>query len=561
MPTYDLTHSLEQRLPRVKNLSLEKRLFRRRALLSLVLVLGALGALVTQLSYLQIANHEHFATLSENNRIKLKPLPPTRGSIFDRNGVLLADNLPSYRLEITPEAVPDMETTLAELGTQVELSDTDLERFRKLLKRSPAHESIPLRFRLSDVDVARLSVDLHRFPGVAIQAGLTRYYPLGAHAVHVLGYVGRIDERDLQRIDTSQYRGSTHIGKNGVERSYEALLHGGVGHQQVETNAQGRPLRVLDQSLPAPGKNIYLTIDSRLQSIAEQVLEGYNGAIVAIDPRNGEILALASMPGYDPNLFVNGIDVPNYKALISSRDRPLFNRALRGVYPPGSTVKPIVGLAGLEYGVTTPGKPVYCRGFYRLPGHTHRFRDWRRGGHGRVGLDRGITESCDVYFYELAHNMGIDRMHEYLMQFNLGQLTGVDLPGEKPGLMPSRDWKREKQNKPWFPGETLIAGIGQGYMLATPLQLAHSTATLAQGGRGFRPRILYASQEQESNELELEPVRPLPQRRARLPELHGRRETWRTDFRTVPYVRRPGAPLNTRASFVVESGRAGAKPV
>jgi len=510
VPTYNLTHPLERHLPRVKNLSLEKRLFRRRALLALLLVLGALGGLVTRLSYLQIANHEHFATLSENNRIKLKPLPPTRGSIFDRNGVLLADNLPSYRLEITPEAVPDMDSTLAELGAQIELSDTDLERFHKLLKRSPAHESIPLRFRLSDVDVARLAVDLHRFPGVTIQAGLTRHYPLGAHAVHVLGYVGRIDERDLQRIDTSQYRGSTHIGKNGVERSYEALLHGEVGHQQVETNAQGRSLRVLDQSLPAPGKNLYLTIDSRLQSIAEQVLEGYNGAVVAIDPRNGEILALASMPGYDPNLFVNGIDVPNYQALISSRDRPLFNRALRGVYPPGSTIKPIMGLAGLEYGVTTPGKSVYCRGFYRLPGHKHRFRDWKRSGHGRVGLDRGITESCDVYFYELAHSMGIDRMHKYLAQFNLGQRTGVDLPGEKSGVLPNPAWKRKKQNKPWYPGETLIAGIGQGYMLTTPLQLAHSTATLAQHGQGFHPRILHASQEQESHELIPEPPRPLP---------------------------------------------------
>ncbi|MCP5419397.1 MAG: penicillin-binding protein 2 [Gammaproteobacteria bacterium] len=497
-------------MPRVKNLSQERRLFSRRALLALFLVLAGLVGLVVRLAYLQIVHHDLFVTLSESNRIKLRPLPPTRGQIFDRNGVLLADNLPSYRLEITPEDVTDMDAVLAEIGARVELSESDIARFQKLRKRSPAYDSIPLRLNLKDDEVARLAVDLHRFPGVSIQADLTRHYPLGAHAVHVLGYVGRIDEKDLQRIDEQQYRGSTHIGKNGVEKSYEDTLHGKVGFQQVETNAQGRALRVLEQTPPSPGENIYLTIDSRLQAIAEQALSDYNGALVAIDPRNGEILALASMPIYDPNPFVNGIDVASYKALITSHDRPLFNRALRGVYPPGSTIKPLMGLAGLEYGVTTRGKPVYCRGFYRLPGQSHRFRDWRRGGHGTVNLDRAITESCDVYFYDLALNIGIDRIHDYLAQFDLGTLTGVDLPGEKPGLVPSQAWKEATHRKPWYAGETLIAGIGQGYMLTTPLQLAHFTATLANRGQGFKPRILYATQEQESHELHTEAPRPLP---------------------------------------------------
>jgi penicillin-binding protein 2 len=510
MSTPVVDRSLQTPLPRVKNLSRERRLFGLRALLALALVLGGLTALAVRLAYLQVVHHDHFATLSESNRIKLRPLPPTRGLIFDRNGVLLTDNLPSYRLEITPENVTDMEATLAEIKARVGLSDSDIARFHKLRKRGPVYESVPLRLNLSDEEVARVAVDLHRFPGVTIQADLTRYYPLGAHAVHVLGYVGRIDEDDLQTIDAPQYRGSTHIGKNGVEQSYEDTLHGRVGVQQVETNAQGRALRVLEQTPPAPGKNIYLTIDSRLQSIAEQALAEHNGAVVAIDTRNGEILALASMPIHDPNPFVNGIDAASYKALITSRDRPLFNRALRGVYPPGSTIKPLMGLAGLEYGSTTRGKPVYCRGFYRLPGQSHRFRDWRRGGHGTVSLDRAITESCDVYFYDLALNIGIERIREYLAQFDLGRLTGVDLPGEKPGLVPSPEWKLTAHRKPWYPGETLIAGIGQGYMLTTPLQLAHSTATLANRGQGFKPRILHATQEQESHELHIEPPRPLP---------------------------------------------------
>lgn len=493
-----------------KDQRVESRLFSRRALIALGVILLALLGLVARLAYLQIINHQHFTTLSENNRVKLQPIPPTRGLIFDRNGVLLADNLPSYRLEITPEQVSDLEATVSQLQNLIEISVVDIERFHKLVRRNPPYNGVPLRLRLSTDEVARLAVNLHRLPGVEIKADLTRYYPLGAPAVHAIGYVGRIDEAELQIIDTSQYRGSTHIGKTGAEKSYEEILHGRVGYQQVETNAEGRVLRVLQRTPPVPGKNIYLTIDTRLQAVAEQALEDHNGAVVAIDPRNGEILALASRPVYDPNLFVNGIDITSYTALNTSPDRPLFNRALRGTYPPGSTIKPFIGLAGLEYGVTKPHNTVYCPGFFRLPGISHKFRDWKRGGHGHTNLDKAITESCDVYFYDLAYSMGIERLHDYLDRFNFGRPTGIDLRGEKSGLVPSAAWKREALNQPWYAGETLIAGIGQGYMLTTPLQLAHATAALAQRGQHYQPRLLHALEDQDGEHKRLQPPQALP---------------------------------------------------
>ena len=495
---------------RIKDPRAEAKLFSGRALVALSLVLMAFLALAGRLSYLQVFNHEHFTTLSENNRLKVQPLPPTRGLIFDRNGVLLAENLPSYRLEITPEQVPNMEATLTGLGEMIEIDDADIERFLKLIRRNPRYNGTPLRFRLSEEEVARLAVNLHLFPGVDIRADLTRFYPLNTHASHVIGYVGRIDERELQTIDTAQYRGSSHIGKIGVEKSYEELLRGQVGHQQVEINAEGRVLRILERTAPIPGKNVYISIDSHVQEVAEQALVGHNGAIVAIDPTNGEILALASTPGYDPNLFVNGIDHVTYNALNTSRDRPLFNRALRGTYPPGSTIKPFLGLAGLEYGATNASRAIYCPGYYRLPGLPHKYRDWKRLGHGRTSLDKAITQSCDVYFYTLAHTLGIGRMHDFLSYFSLGRRTGVDLPGEKEGLVPSADWKRAARREPWYAGETLIAGIGQGYMLTTPLQLANATAILSKEGEHFAPRILHATQDQASREIEFEAPRPLP---------------------------------------------------
>jgi penicillin-binding protein 2 len=495
--------------PLQKNVVAAKSSFTRRAFLSLAGVMGGFLAIAGRLAYLQVLNHELFTTLSENNRLKHQPLPPARGLIFDRNEVVLAENLPSYRLEVTPEEVKDLKTTLQQLGDRVELSDLDLDRFRSEVKRNPPYNGIPLRLRLSEEEIARVAIDLYRFPGVEIKADLTRHYPLGPRAAHIIGYVGRIDEAELQRIEAREYQGSTHIGKTGVEKSYEEILHGQTGYQQVETNAEGRTLRVLEQTPPIAGKNLYLSIDIHLQEVAEQALEGYNGAIVAIDPANGEILAMASMPSYDPNLFVNGIDRASFSALNSSPDRPLVNRALQGLYPPGSTIKPFMALAGLVSGTTNPKRSIYCSGSYSLPGADRQFRCWKKGGHGTTGLDKAITQSCDVFFYDLALNTGIDRIHDFLDKFCLGRCTGVDLPGERAGLLPSQSWKRKTQSKPWYAGETLNTGIGQGYMLTTPLQLAHAVAIVALGGQPFPPHILRATQEQGSLDRQLLAPRPL----------------------------------------------------
>lgn len=484
----------------------EYHLFSNRAIILLVLC-GVLSlVLFARLFFLQVVAHDHFTTLSDDNRVKLQAIAPNRGLIYDRNGILLADNLPSYRLEITAEQVDDMPSTLTALEEIIEIGEADRSRFEKLLGRKPRFEAVPLRFHLSDEEVARFSVNRHRFPGVDIKAGLARHYPLGSLAVHALGYVGRIDEQALKNLDSSNYNGTSYIGKTGVEKTYEALLHGTVGVQQVETTAQGRVLRVLDRKPPVPGENLYLTLDSRLQAVAEQALADYSGSAIALDPKSGDVLALVSQPTYDPNPFVNGIDYADYKALRDNEKQPLFNRALRGQYPPGSTVKPFIGLAGLEEGITSSHSSTYCPGFYTLPGSSRKYRDWKRGGHGTVDLNKAITQSCDVYFYDLALSLGIDRMHDYLQHFGFGSRTGIDIVGELPGLLPSPAWKRQRRGEPWFPGETIITGIGQGFFLVTPLQLATATATLANHGRRMRPSIIHATQDPGSDALQ--PHRP-----------------------------------------------------
>ena len=471
---------------------LENRLIRRRLALAAAFTLVLVSVVIGRLYVLQVVEHEHFSTLSDSNRVRIKALPPTRGLIFDRNGVVMADNLPAYRLEIVREQVPDLEATLTQLKDYVEISDQDLKRFRQSLKRRRPFESIPLRLNLDDAEVARLAVNLHQFEGVEINARLTRNYPNGAHAVHALGYVGRIDERDLGSVNEVDYAGTTHIGKLGLEKYYEDELHGRVGIQQVEVNARGRTLRVLNESPPVQGNNLYLTIDSRLQKIAEEAFADYSGAAVAIDPNNGEILALVSMPLFDPNLFVNGIGVEEYRNLRDSDRRPLFNRALSGQYPPGSTTKPFFGLLGLESAIAKHDHKVYCIGYYKLPNEERRYRDWKKQGHGPLNLDGAITQSCDVYFYDLSYRLGIDRMSEFMRKFGFGEKTGVDSTGERRGLMPSREWKRGHDGMPWFPGETLITGIGQGALLVTPLQLANSTAAFSSKGVRFRPHLVRA---------------------------------------------------------------------
>jgi len=478
--------------PRVqlKDDYLESRLIRRRLVLSAVFVLVLIVMVLIRLYVLQISDFEHFTTLSDSNRVRIKALPPTRGLIFDRNGVVMADNLPAYRLEIVHEEVDDIDLTLQRIRRYVELDEQDLKRFKQASSRRRPFESIALKLNLDDEEVAKLAVNLHEMDGVEINARLTRNYPQGEHAVHALGYVSRIDVKDLNRVDENDYAGTSHIGKLGLEKFYEDELHGRVGLQQVEVNARGRTLRVLSETPPVQGNNLHLTIDSKLQRVAEQAFEDYTGSVVAIDPKNGEILALVSMPIFDPNLFVNGISYANYNALRDSPTRPLFNRALSGQYPPGSTTKPFYGLGGLETNTINSSKTIFCRGYYQLPNEERKYRDWKKEGHGHMNMKDAITQSCDIYFYDLAYKMGIDKMSEFLKKFGFGVKTDVDSTGERPGIMPSREWKRKAQGMIWFPGETVITGIGQGAMLVTPLQLTNSTAAFSQKGKRFRPHLV-----------------------------------------------------------------------
>ncbi|MBT3206107.1 MAG: penicillin-binding protein 2 [Gammaproteobacteria bacterium] len=468
----------------------ETRLIQRRLILSAVIVLVLMSIVLGRLYVLQVVEHDHFSTLSNSNRVRLKALPPTRGLIYDRNGVVLADNLPAYRLEIIREQVSDLDDTIKRLSEYVEISDYAIKKYRQSSRRRRPYESVPLLLNLSDKELARLAVNLHKFEGVEINARLTRNYPLGKHAVHALGYVGRIDVKDLNQLDEANYAGTSYIGKLGLEKFYENDLHGDVGFQRVEVNASGRTLRVLDESPPVSGHNLHLTIDSNLQRLAEDLFKDERGSVVALDPNNGEVLALVSMPSFDPNLFVNGISFNDYSKLRDSWRRPLFNRALTGQYPPGSTTKPFFGLAGLEYSVVGHKQTTFCGGYYLLPNEDRKYRDWKKTGHGKTDLDKAITQSCDVYFYSLAYSLGIDRMSEFMKQFGFGSRTGIDSTGEKPGLMPSREWKRRARGMPWFPGETLITGIGQGALLVTPLQLASGTGALALKGTRFKPHLV-----------------------------------------------------------------------
>ncbi len=485
----------------IKNHTLEAQLFKRRALVAAVISVLLLLVLLSRLVYLQFFEYSHFSSLSENNRVRLMPLVPNRGLIYDRNGVVLAENQPSYQLELIPEQVEDMEETLRGLGEIVTLDEDVIQRFKKQLKRSRKFEWVPLRTKLSEEEVARLAVNRHRFAGVEINARLSRHYPFAERMAHVIGYVGRIDEDELRRVDQTNYKGTTHIGKNGLERYYEDQLHGIVGYKNIEVNVQGRELRVLDKIPPIPGNNLWLTLDTRLQRVAEDALRGYNGSIVVMQPQTGEILAMASMPTFDPNLFVHGISHRDYERLRDSPDRPLFNRSIMGQYPPGSTVKPFVGLGGLESRTIGHLEKINCEGHYLLPNDERKYRDWKIEGHGPVDLDDALAQSCDVYYYELSYRMGINRIFSTLHEFGFGEKTGVDLLGERSGLLPSREWKKRVKHKIWFPGETLITGIGQGYMLATPLQLASATSILGMRGHVAQPHLLARIEEPASGKV------------------------------------------------------------
>ncbi len=461
----------------------EARLFRVRAMTALAVVIGCFAVLAGRFFYLQVVKHEEFITRSEDNRVKVRALPPNRGLIFDRRGRILADNRPAYRLEMIPEQVAEIDATLDQLAQLIAITAEDRERFYKLKEARPSFQGVAVRLRLSESEVARFAVDRHRYPGVDIVPYQTRVYPQGEEFAHVLGYVRQLDAEDLAQVDATEYSATTHIGKTGIERYYEKRLHGRVGHERVEINVQGRVLGSLERAPPVAGDNIYLTIDARLQSVAAQALGNSTGAIVAVEPASGEILALVSKPSFDPNRFADGISVAEYRALVNSPERPLFNRATQGGYEPGSTLKPYIALAGLELGVIPLDHTVYSRGYYQLPGQSHRYRDWKREGHGRVDVVQAIAQSVNVYFYELAHELGIDPIHDYLAQFGFGARTGIDLNGEASGILPSREWKRRVHHLPWYPGETVITGIGQGFTVTTPLQLARAVATIAARGR------------------------------------------------------------------------------
>lgn len=493
----------------IKDAQAEAMLFQRRALTAFALVLLVIAVVLGRFGELMILKHDHYAARSEQNRVKLQPLPPTRGLILDRNGRILADNRLAYRLELIPERVTDLERTLDELSELLAIDEEERTRIIELAKLRRRFQSVPVKLRLDEAEVARFALERYRFPGVDVVPYLTRHYPEGELYAHVVGYVGRIDASELARLDAEQYSGTTHIGKTGIERHYEALLHGSIGYEQVETNAEGRVLRVLERTPPRAGENLYLSIDGDLQRAASAALEGKVGAIVAIDPRNGEVLAFVSRPSFDANLFVGGISRANYQALLEAPGRPLFNRALQGGYEPGSTLKPFVALAGLELGLRTPQTAYYSTGVFQMPGQTLVFRDWKRGGHGRVDLEESLAQSVNSYYYQLALDLGIDRMHAYLGRFGFGSPTGIDLDGEAAGVLPSREWKRARFDQPWYPGETVIAGIGQGYNVATLLQLASATAALGQGGQLFRPRLLHARRGSFDEPLRSEPAVPL----------------------------------------------------
>jgi penicillin-binding protein 2 len=499
---------------RLKDHWREQRLFLARVIAGGVTVVALTLFVMLRLVDLQVLNFEHFSDLSLGNRVRIEALPPTRGLIYDRNGIVLAENLPSYQLEMIPEQVVDIDGSLDALVGLGLLEADDLDRIRTDIRRQPNFRPVALRYRLSEEEVARFAVRRQQFPGIDIQARLIRHYPYGSVGVHALGYVGSVSQSDLQRLDPGDYAGTTHTGKIGVEFAQEDALHGTVGYRQVLVNAQGRILQELERDSPLPGADVTLTLDLELQLAAEAALAGRRGSVVAIDPRNGHILALVSQPGYDANLFSAGISTRDYHDLQEDPDIPLFNRALRGLYPPGSTIKPAVGLAGLHFGAIAPWQRVYCLGYYTLPGSSHRFRDWKPQGHGPVTLNDAIAQSCDVYFYELALKLGIDNMHDFLAGFGLGHRTGVDVPAEKGGTLPSREWKREnfrrREDQVWFPGETLITGIGQGYLQTTPLQLAQMTAVIASRGQPYRPTLVESVTDPASGETTRIEPEPLP---------------------------------------------------
>jgi penicillin-binding protein 2 len=479
----------------IKNHIQEIQLISQRSITALVVMVILVLLLVMRLTFLQLSEHTLYKTLSLKNSLDLIPIEPTRGLIFDRNGILLAENIPVFSLDVIPYKAGNLPKVLSEISKIIPLDDTDIVQFQKQLKQHRRFDEIPLKMRLTETEVAKFAEHAYHFPGFLIKARLIRHYPFEASLSHVVGYVGRINMNELDEIDPTNYSATNYIGKLGIEKYYEDELHGTVGYEQAENDASGEPVRVLNQIKPGPGKNLYLTLDSRLQIAVEKAMEGKRGAVVAIQPGTGQILAMVSQPGYDPNLFVAGISSQDFKALQTSPDRPLYDRALQGLYPLASTIKPYLALEGLESGVATPNFTLYDPGWFQLKNSQHIFHDMRHGGHGMVNLNRAIICSCDTYFFDLASKLGIQRIDHILTQFGYGDVSGIDLDNEQAGVVASPSWKRKVKGVPWYEGDTINSGIGQGYMQATPLQLASAISTMATRGKRYTPYLLYGSLE------------------------------------------------------------------
>ena len=474
----------------LKDHDTEKRLVNKRLIACAALVLAISCTLVGRLYFLQVTEFDYNSTVSENNRVHVLPIPPERGFIYDRNGVLLADNQPSFNMTLTRERAGDAANVLDSVISILHLPAEERAVFAKAMKQARhPFEPSTLLYDLTEEQIALLAVNQYRLPGIDVEAQFVRHYPQGNHFAHSVGYVGRINEKETKQLDPTQYRGTQSIGKTGIERFYEPELHGKVGFEEVETNAQGRVMRVLRHTDAVPGKNIVLSLDIKLQEAAEEALGDRRGSIIAIDPKTGEVLAMVSKPSFDPNLFVTGISSRDYSGLRDSIDKPLFNRALRGLYAPGSTIKPEVAIAGLDSGVISASTRVFDPGYFQLPNVDHKYRNWNHSGDGWVDLNAAIMRSNDTYFYDLASKLGIDRLHDYLSMFGVGQKVSLDMFEESSGLMPSREWKRSTRRQAWYPGETVILGIGQGYMQVTPLQLAQATALIANKGVWNRPHL------------------------------------------------------------------------
>ncbi|MCG7514295.1 penicillin-binding protein 2 [Vibrio sp. MMH1-50] len=545
---------IRKRRSQIRDYQAEARLFSSRAIVAFIGIVILMGLLVANMYNIQVNQFQDYKTRSNDNRIKVVPIAPNRGLIYDRNGVLLAENRPVFNLELTPEKIKDIDGTIKELQTILEITPEQIERFQRERKRTRRFKSVPLLTQLDENQVAIFSVNQYRFPGVEISATLKRYYPFSEVLTHVIGYVSRINDRDMQRLvreeKDANYQATRDIGKLGIEKYYEDLLHGTAGYQEVEVNSRGRVIRTLKYVPPVPGKDIVLNLDINLQLYVHQLLDGRRGSAVVLDPRDNGVLAMVSSPSYDPNAFVHGISGKAYRALLNDKNRPLVNRTTLGIYPPASTIKPFIAVAALEEGVVTPKTTRNDPGYWRIPNSdTRPFRDWLRWGHGRVDIIKSIEESVDTFFYQIAYDMGIDRLSNWMMMFGFGDYTGIDIYEESKANMPTREWKMARHKTPWYKGDTIPVGIGQGYWTATPMQIAKATSVLVNEGAVTAPHLLKATidnggdfEEQESSEYETyPPIQNVPDKYWNMAKEgmrlvnHGPKGTARRSFYNMDY--------------------------